>query len=525
MTTDLDRPADEVVAQLAHGEASSNDALRPVVATLASIKLLLALPVLLLGACVFAAPFTGPKPGSLVGSALGLLLMAIATGLGYPFLWIRTKGLVALIVVCVSAVPLGIVVSTPVPGMLISFALACLLLPLAELVLTRRLEKVWSVRKCALIFSCGVVFEIAVMGIHTVLAQGRPYRAPSLAFQGSSTELRQSVIVPTLDTPMPNGKNVVWCGTVQLAWNRLQKDILHEPPRIRGAESVVSRLNRARLDESDLPANSYLARAGFAKQGIANSIQAEARQKFKREVAFDPLPPDAVLLYAYLEGRVPFTIPYFDNRSVFPFQDSRGQVSAVTSFGIEERHEYAYHELRRQVHVLYLLRKEHMTRPVTDRQWGTPEEFAIDLCASSMPNQIIVACVPPKTTLSETLEDVQEKISTSKGNRHSFDARDVLLVPNLNWEVRHRFAELEGPDKRLQNAALRDYYVDRAEQTVRFKLDRSGAELASEARVVCKPSAQYFILDHPFLLYIQKRGSQRPFFVMWVDNAELLCKP
>jgi hypothetical protein len=34
-----------------------------------------------------------------------------------------------------------------------------------------------------------------------------------------------------------------------------------------------------------------------------------------------------------------------------------------------------------------------------------------------------------------------------------------------------------------------------------------------------------FIFDRPFLIVVKKRGAEHPFFVMWVDNAELLCKP
>ena len=106
-----------------------------------------------------------------------------------------------------------------------------------------------------------------------------------------------------------------------------------------------------------------------------------------------------------------------------------------------------------------------------------------------------------------------------------FGIRDVLLVPNLNWEVRHHFAELEGSDKRFLNAGFSGYYIAKAMQTIRFKLDRSGAELASEAQMHCKPMATRFVCDRPFLIVVKKRGTERPFFVMWVDNAELLCKP
>jgi hypothetical protein len=32
------------------------------------------------------------------------------------------------------------------------------------------------------------------------------------------------------------------------------------------------------------------------------------------------------------------------------------------------------------------------------------------------------------------------------------------------------------------------------------------------------------VFDRPFLVYMQKRGAEQPFFVMWVDNAELLVR-
>ncbi len=31
-------------------------------------------------------------------------------------------------------------------------------------------------------------------------------------------------------------------------------------------------------------------------------------------------------------------------------------------------------------------------------------------------------------------------------------------------------------------------------------------------------------MESPFLVYMQKRDAEQPFFVMWVDNAELLTR-
>ena len=57
-----------------------------------------------------------------------------------------------------------------------------------------------------------------------------------------------------------------------------------------------------------------------------------------------------------------------------------------------------------------------------------------------------------------------------------------------------------------------------------FSLSRKGVVVKSEARIGgggALPRRLHF--NRPFLIYVKKRGAEySPFFVMWVDNAELL---
>ncbi|HEV2950204.1 MAG TPA: hypothetical protein VGX70_22690, partial [Gemmataceae bacterium] len=43
-----------------------------------------------------------------------------------------------------------------------------------------------------------------------------------LSFDGKSEALQQTIMVPTLDTPIPEGKSAIWCVSFQIAWNRLR---------------------------------------------------------------------------------------------------------------------------------------------------------------------------------------------------------------------------------------------------------------------------------------------------------------
>ena len=375
---------------------------------------------------------------------------------------------------------------------------------------------------------CLVVLAIPAVALlyRHVPWPGEPYYPPAVAFEGESKDLQATVIIPTLDTPLPEHKNVVWCGTMQLAWNRLGTDVLHSPPDLEGADAVVERLNAAPLHDDDLAPKSFFATAGYVKDGIIDQIQKEMQSQFQREVRLEsPKEADAIIAYSYLQSHIAFSIPFFENDEPLTFTDSSGKETNVSSFGIRRKDDYAYRELREQVELIY-----QEPRYTHD---GRPNEFILDLCHDSETDQLIVACVPPQPTLAETIEDVNSKIREIDEKRRKQDvfgrwtlsSIDVLLVPNMNWTIDHRFSELEGPEHSFKNSGFEGNYVYTAAQMIRFQLDRSGAELASEAKLRCKPMRTFFVFNRPFLLFMRKRGQEQPFFALWVDNADLLSKP
>ena len=89
------------------------------------------------------------------------------------------------------------------------------------------------------------------------------------------------------------------------------------------------------------------------------------------------------------------------------------------------------------------------------------------------------------------------------------------------WRIDHRFKELT--DKMVANSNPPMPIVE-ALQMIEFRLDRSGAVLESEARLIVMSAPRHFEFNRPFLVYVQKRDAEHPFFVMWVDNAELLAR-
>ena len=88
------------------------------------------------------------------------------------------------------------------------------------------------------------------------------------AQEWDSKDLKQTVVVATLDCPLPEHKNAIWCCTFQMAWDKLKTDVIGEPIQVLAAEDLAIRLNRAAFPATDIEPQSYYANAGFVKNGI-----------------------------------------------------------------------------------------------------------------------------------------------------------------------------------------------------------------------------------------------------------------
>ncbi len=383
-----------------------------------------------------------------------------------------------------------------------------------------RLKKKWEIKRFIILYVLSGAAILANSGCSSDKDM-IPEPPLEMTYDGNSTDLKHTIILPTLDTPMPKGKNVIWCSSFQLAWNQLKDNVIGEPVKLTGAEEIANRLNLAKQSRADISDESCYAAAGLVKDGILEKIQSEMAKRFPSEPQpdfSDVSPIDAIIAYSYLTANVKFRIPYFENQKEFIFRDSQENEAPVTSFGIRPEDDYAYQKLRKQIEVLYS-----SYYPDPDRV--ALMEYAIDLCKDTKPNQIVLAVIEPKETLEQTLAYLDDKITgfTKEEFFHKFGINDVLLVPNIFWKITHHFKELEG--KYLANKGYESLYIRLALQMIQFRLERSGAELKSEAKVYVSPMPNIFVFDRPFLIYMKKRETRHPFFVMWVDNAELLSKP
>jgi len=288
-------------------------------------------------------------------------------------------------------------------------------------------------------------------------------------------------------------------------------------------------LNQASFPAGSIEERSYYATAGFVREGIIEQIQKEMKRRFPAE----PVPefdsryrtlPDVALAYAYLNVDVAFQYPYYACPSAFEFQDSNGTRTGVTAFRAQTGPESSsYDRVRAQVEILYY----------DPGQSPDTAQFAVDLSYETRPYQVVLARLPRGNTLGATAQALQEKITGFK-NDPDYEAWrklrpiDTLIVPDVLYKLTHHFEDLLG--KYLGNQKWQGYFFFEALQKIDFSLSRTGVVLRSEARLavaarmpqeVDKPRHLHF--DRPFLICVRKREpGATPFFLMWVDNAELM---
>jgi hypothetical protein len=345
------------------------------------------------------------------------------------------------------------------------------------------------------------------------------YTKPTLSFDGSSDQLQHTVIVPTLDTPIPEGKNAIWCASFQIAWNKLKSDVAKGPMQIKGAEAIAERLNKSPVTEADLPDGSHYAAAGLVKDGVVERIQREMAERFPnvRKPEFISLVPNPVIVaYGYLNAGIKFTHPFRQQQDRFEFRDSNGQPSHLVSFGTRGWKPVAPDDIpmHEQVEVLMVDRPKGSDEPV-------PSAFALDLCKASRPNQLILAVLPRGRTLGEALEYVAAGRATYQPRK--LWAGSHVQVPDLDWTIDHRYRELETNTSLLLGAA--ELFPIGTAQHIRFQLNRSGVRVESDTKVAVAAGGDvHYDFNRPFLIILKKRDAANPFFVMWVDNAELLQK-
>jgi hypothetical protein len=328
---------------------------------------------------------------------------------------------------------------------------------------------------------------------------------------GLHPSIENNYATARLEASIESGRNTIFCGTFQLAWNRMKNDIIGEDIRLEKPLELVRHLNGGLLTGADISDEDYLAMAGYGSKNITDSINIALKDKFGEEAPridgeFDD--EDTILAYAFFLKKMRFAHPFedFANPLAFYWNDSDSKVEA---FGIFRCDDSLRSRLRSQVEII----------DYRDRR-----DFIVRLHPADTGDEIIIARIRPEGTLLGTYQTVNERITRSEPE--PIRDKDLIMIPKLDFSIARSYNELLG--LHLRNEGWEEYFVAAAEQNIAFWLDEGGAGIASEGIFAIKkgpePDFRVLVCNGPFFLCCRKTGAELPYLAIWVGNSELLVR-
>ena len=355
------------------------------------------------------------------------------------------------------------------------------------------------------------LYRYAVAGI----TSARAGIAGTAQLNANITDLKRTIIVPTLDAPLSAGTNVIWCGTMQLAWNELCA-LVGEDVHMEDEDPIIGQLNKRDVTTKDLDENTYLLAALPADSSSLSALRKRVSTKFTGAVspelipAADTLPQNSIMLYAALFVNMPFDWAF--DRLKHPLKFGEADVAAFGIDGVWEDHRRA-RSVRSQVKML---------------DFRDKDDFVIELKTKKSNHQLILSKLRPELTLESTVRSVLTRMTVPQP--HSSTLFNRLIVPIADYDLVRGYPELVGRPLCVKTPLFDKMPIVAANQSIRFKLDERGAVLKSEARLGVKSESSFpesppdLIFDKPFLVLLKCTTSDKPYFAMWVDNPEVLVK-
>ena len=330
-------------------------------------------------------------------------------------------------------------------------------------------------------------------------------------FKADVLKLKDTQLVAHPDVPLDPAKNLLWCGTLQLAWNEATK-LVGEPLHFTTPSPTADLLNRMDFKRGDLDPGSYVALADFERNQVEQKIREALEEVFHGAASPELIPPVPAhpgpydfVAYAYLYKNLEFAKPFANDQHLF-FEGK-----AVKSFGFNSDNNLPA-GTREQVSI---------------DDYRSPDDFVIELKTKAAGDQLILAKVAPGATLQATMASVLARAAKA-GIKMGVTPQDRLAVPKLNFDLRRDFPELEGlkyvpgANSRIKEPLV----ISKAEQLVRFQLNEKGAVLKSEAVMVMRAmvamAGHDMIFDKPFLILMKQVEAKEPYFALWVGNGTLL---
>lgn len=296
--------------------------------------------------------------------------------------------------------------------------------------------------------------------------------------------------------------NYVWGGAMNLAWTELAENITKEDIQLNTQDKIalemVSKLNNTPFSKSDLDEQSYYVKSGYG-QSTVDEINRESKKKFPSKSFSDlemNLAPTDIISYAYFLKEVEYETKFEKDIVSFNGQKVKG----------------------------FIADNEAQRENVKIIKYENDDKFIIKLQLKDKSDELILAkgfdMKNPQDVVNEINQNNKQYLST-------IGESDRFKAPKLHLDHHRDYVELIG--KYLANKGFETYFIAQMFENIKFDMDEKGARVENEAVIIMMESARmepekpkYFILDKPYWVVMKRTNSQNPYFILGINNVELM---
>lgn len=295
--------------------------------------------------------------------------------------------------------------------------------------------------------------------------------------------------------------NYVYSGAMNLAWNELNENILHEKLKLNTTDEkaleIVDTFNKTIFTKNDLDEASYYVKSGF-RQKTVDIINKESRSKFPDKSFGDlkvTLQEKDIIAYAYFLKKVEHATPFVTNNVSFMGERIKGFCAKTK-------------EQKANVEVL---------------KYSDDNKFIIRLKLKDDSDELILA----KGFDIGNPDDIVDEIRKYDiQHLPAIGDSDLFEMPKLYLSHSRDYNEVIR--KYLANKGFEKYWIEVMQENIKFYMDEKGSRVENEAVVAmqkeCKvvKKGRYFVLNKPFWVVMKRKNSRNPYFILGVNNTELM---
>ena len=305
----------------------------------------------------------------------------------------------------------------------------------------------------------------------------------------SLDNLKQTDFVATLESPISEKKNIIYAPAFLFAWDKIKEE-LKSPIIVGNTNSLdFNLLNKSISHQSSLTDSEY-------------SVTAE-------------IVDGAIIAKAFFNKTLPFEtkLQVLDDPINF-------DTTKVSAFGMY----YYNEEAVKFTQILY---------------YRDDNNFILKLVPKDKQHEIILVKGPDKyQTLKDAIIIINDLITQGKQEqtdnkllwKYQIVHEDIFAIPAIKFNIATNYKHIER--QVFLTGDNKKHSVEVAYQRTGFIFNENGAVVESEAVAVADSARaepiithpKKMIFDRPFLIIIKRADKTNPYFVMKVENAELLTR-